>query len=216
MFTDKENSWTVEQILDGLEQGIFWLPHFQRGGVWTPEMGLKLLDSLYLGTPCGSLVAWTPGGGADPTEWGVPIASAGDSPPRFLVDGQQRVRAIKGAAEAFGGCGDPSGDKKPLWLYLPNVPELSDLPDGPGLRRLRSGIFFRDDDVRDYSDDHNINRRERRGGGGASVLVADLLNAADAGSARQDEIADIVAKQVPDLSVSRDAIGNVADRVQTS
>ncbi len=173
MHSEPNSVWSIKQILDGLESGRYWLPHFQRGSVWSPEMALRLLDSLYLGTPCGSLVVWTPKANSGPSDWGVPITipnSSSFQQALFLVDGQQRVRALRSGGEALGG---PRVEERPLWLYLPGVPEWRGLPGTPRLRGLREGIFFRDVDIRQLKKPE-VPRRERRGGGGASVLVEEL------------------------------------------
>ena len=163
---------TVSEILNGLRQGAFWLPHFQRGGVWSDEMGLRLLDSLYLGTPCGSLVTWTPRRGR-PEEWGVPITETGGAAPHlYLVDGQQRVRAIENLREALDNAAPRHGDTAPIWLFLPNLPEFRTSPVAKRLSGLRDGLFFRDQDKRTVP---RVRRRIARGGGGASVLASDLV-----------------------------------------
>ena len=195
--------WTVEQILNGLGKGRYWLPHFQRGSVWSPEMALRLLDSLYLGTPCGSLVVWTPEPNGSPSDWGVPI-----TPRRavegalFLVDGQQRVRALRSGGEALGG---PRVEDLPLWLYLPGVPECRGLPGTPRLRGLREGIFFRDVDVRQL-EGRSVPRRERRGGGGASVLVEELRSLTSDQADAQALATALVERDVPRLAGVADAV----------
>ncbi len=73
------------------------IPHFQSGAVW--EMGNRtaLLESIYEQSPCGSFVLWTPKDGSDPLRHGVSLLRAFGqevSSPMWLVDGQQRTRAM--------------------------------------------------------------------------------------------------------------------------
>ncbi len=65
------------------------IPHFQRGLVWDTGAVSLLLESIYHGTPCGSIILWAP---PDAALQGIPL---GESSARFLiVDGQQRIRSL--------------------------------------------------------------------------------------------------------------------------
>lgn len=189
--------WEVSQILRMTKDGEFWLPHFQRGGVWTPEMGERLLDSLYLATPCGSIVTWCPDDGED---YGVPITDGTvDGPRTYLVDGQQRVRALHSLAPAFGDREEVADHEgRVTWVFLPNTPEFRHVAGFAEFRGRREGIFFRDIDVSERTT--GVRNRAARGGGGASVRAADLQAFADGQGAHGafDKIAEL-AKRVPDI-----------------
>jgi len=85
---------TVAQLLKALP--TLGLPHFQRGRVWDDRAVSMLMESLTDDTPCGSIILWRPSGrvarqGEVPGDWGKP-----EDKPRFLVvDGQQRLTALK-------------------------------------------------------------------------------------------------------------------------
>ncbi len=97
----------------------FAIPHFQRGLVWNSSAVASLLESLYLGTPCGSFLLWAP---PDVTEHGVPLAD-GAIPKYLIIDGQQRIRSLHSVfadhndldlpasgGEDGAGTGDSGGD----------------------------------------------------------------------------------------------------------
>jgi hypothetical protein len=69
------------------------IPHFQRGLVWDPGSVALLLESLYFGTPCGSILLWRPD---DPAKHGVKL---GKRPEYLIIDGQQRIRSLQ---DVFG------------------------------------------------------------------------------------------------------------------
>lgn len=73
------------------------IPNFQRGAVWDAGNRTALLESVYEKSPCGSFVLWRPLGNGDPLRHGVPLRSFGPGvSPMWLVDGQQRTRAMLG------------------------------------------------------------------------------------------------------------------------
>jgi hypothetical protein len=81
--------------------GMFIVPPFQRGLVWTVEQRVRLIESLYMGLPIGALV-WNQTRFMSPCD-------------RWLLDGQQRVTAILGFMEGqFKVAG---------WRY-PELPEI--------------------------------------------------------------------------------------------
>ena len=81
--------------------GGFILPTFQRSAVWTPPQKTRLIESLYMGLPIGSLV-YNQTRNLGPCH-------------RWLLDGQQRMVAI---TEYVAG-------KWPIygWLF-PSLPEI--------------------------------------------------------------------------------------------
>jgi hypothetical protein len=77
----------VKEVLS--EYNHLGVPHFQRGLVWDTDSVALLLESIYYGTPCGSIILWKP---SNIAAYGIPL---GSSAPRFLiVDGQQRIRSL--------------------------------------------------------------------------------------------------------------------------
>jgi hypothetical protein len=60
---------TVKQVLS--EYNHLGVPHFQRGLVWDTDSVALLLESIYYGTPCGSIILWKPSNIAAPwdTAW---------------------------------------------------------------------------------------------------------------------------------------------------
>lgn|GEM_PF-1864335 len=72
------------------------IPNFQRGAVWDTGNRVALLESIYEQSPCGSFVLWAPTPeGEDPRRHGVPLrVLREDAEPMWLVDGQQRTRAM--------------------------------------------------------------------------------------------------------------------------
>lgn len=85
---------TVSELLAALPR--LALPHFQRGHVWDEVSASRLLESLMLDTPCGSIILWVPDG--ELSDHGEPVAEWGSDAPAFLVvDGQQRLTALADA-----------------------------------------------------------------------------------------------------------------------
>lgn len=91
------------------------IPEFQRGLVWGEDLVAKLLESLYLGTPCGNIILWAPLPGRESAHLGQPLRPEGTAT-RFVIDGQQRIRSLWAA---FGT------DRRSWHIYLPKVPETA-------------------------------------------------------------------------------------------
>ncbi len=140
---------SVQDLL--LHYDLLGIPHFQRGLVWSEENTALLLESLYLDTPCGTIILWEP---AEPEKEGVPLSNSGH--PRYLViDGQQRIRSLYNALGPKSEWSAPdSGDdeggesdelKTPrVWcLNLSRVPELNGLFDA-GMSRYPMFRFIAD------------------------------------------------------------------------
>jgi Protein of unknown function DUF262 len=82
----REGRCGVRDLLQSYDQMA--IPHFQRGLVWDPGSVALLLESLYFGTPCGSILLWRP---KHPREHGVAL---GKRPEYLIIDGQQRIRSL--------------------------------------------------------------------------------------------------------------------------
>lgn len=111
MSTEPASTWwswsTIVQHADRL--GI---PDFQRGAVWEQGNRVALLESVFEQSPCGTFVLWAPvepsgGGAAQPADLhrhGVPLRRfTPGAAPLWLVDGQQRCRAMLGVFDELVG-----------------------------------------------------------------------------------------------------------------
>lgn len=94
----------LNTILDQIDLGSIALPEFQRGYVWNRDQVRKLMRSLYLGYPVGSLLMWETrtetanvrGDGA------LAVGTV-----KLLLDGQQRVTSLYGIVR----------NKPPVFFY---------------------------------------------------------------------------------------------------
>lgn len=134
---DGRGELTVTQLLE--LQSTFGIPHFQRGSVWNTDSIARLLESVFYGTPCGSILLWAP---LHPEREGIPLVH-GERPEYMLIDGQQRVRSLikvfASPSQATGGdeeddatIADLPGGGKHLWcINLARIKELEGmiLPD---------------------------------------------------------------------------------------
>ncbi len=87
--------WSWADIIKHAHQ--LGIPNFQRGAVWGSANRTALLESMFERSPCGSFVLWQPMDDGDPRRHGVPVLSLSFSQgtaPMWLVDGQQRTRAM--------------------------------------------------------------------------------------------------------------------------
>lgn len=92
-FNREPHWWSWRDIVQRADQ--LGIPNFQRGAVWDTGNRTALLESLYEQSPCGSFVLWAPEDDRDPLRHGVPLrAFARGITPLWLVDGQQRTRAM--------------------------------------------------------------------------------------------------------------------------
>jgi hypothetical protein len=98
----RNGRWSARGLLQHYDHMV--IPHFQRGLVWDEASVALLLESLYFGTPCGSIIFWRPEG---PAQHGVPL---GSRPKDLIIDGQQRIRSLR---EVFGPTEDFELDPDP-------------------------------------------------------------------------------------------------------
>ncbi len=83
----------LNTILDQIDMGSVALPKFQRGYVWRRRQVRKLMRSLYLGYPVGSLLMWETQTEKAEAKGAAQLASG---TVRLLLDGQQRVTSLYG------------------------------------------------------------------------------------------------------------------------
>jgi hypothetical protein len=90
--------YKVKQLWNFCEDGLFAVPEIQREFVWDPKRSCKLLDSLYLQLPIGSMLVWET---ASDRRHLLRHAQEILPPHRnngnriwFLIDGQQRLSVI--------------------------------------------------------------------------------------------------------------------------
>lgn len=115
--------------------GAFILPPFQRPSVWTESQKVKLIESIYLGLPIGTLV--------------VNMLNIVGPTDRWLLDGQQRVTAISEYVNgSFSVCG---------WRY-------PDLPDIEKRHFERIGVGIINTEIIDENECRDIYNRLAYGG----------------------------------------------------
>lgn len=86
----------VQTILSQIDLGALALPEFQRGYVWNREQVRRLLRSLYLRHPVGSLLVWV-----TKTE-SADARGDGELQPgsvKLILDGQQRITTLYGIVQ---------------------------------------------------------------------------------------------------------------------
>ena len=141
---------STESLLQAYPQ--FAIPHFQRGLVWDSASVAALLESLFYGTPCGSIILWSP---TDAAEHGVGLGPT--RPTALIVDGQQRIRSLRRvfcdsesdeADSDEGGDEDVDADSGAAWVvWCLNLGRLSQFQgEFDGGRRF--GLFRRARDPR--------------------------------------------------------------------
>jgi hypothetical protein len=121
------------------------VPHFQRGLVWDTDSISLLLESLFYGTPCGSITLWHH---RDVDRLGKAL---GSSPAYLIVDGQQRIRSLQGVLNPKPGSesaaeetyeGDETRDARIWCLNLGRLPDFED--QFPGGKRFELFRYAKD------------------------------------------------------------------------
>ncbi|WP_097991395.1 GmrSD restriction endonuclease domain-containing protein [Streptomyces sp. f51] len=85
----------IKSLIGQIADGEIMLPEIQRGYVWRASQVAKLVESLYLGYPAGTLLLWKTDEGAE-----TRTAATGSSQglpsimPLYLLDGQQRLTSL--------------------------------------------------------------------------------------------------------------------------
>lgn len=83
----------LSTILDQVDMGSIALPQFQRGYVWSRDQVRKLMRSVYLGYPVGSLLMWETHTESANARGDAPLAAG---TVKLLLDGQQRITSLYG------------------------------------------------------------------------------------------------------------------------
>lgn len=88
-------AFKIEDLMLEIRRGRLRIPSFQRRLAWDREDARKLVDSLYLGYPVGTLLLWETTAPADQIRWGGLRLQAEARPDALLVvDGQQRLVSL--------------------------------------------------------------------------------------------------------------------------
>jgi hypothetical protein len=85
----------LQYLMTEISLGRLKLPEIQRAYVWKPTQVANLVESLDLGYPTGSLLLWQTD--EPPQERALDIGerqAAPAGPPRYLLDGQQRLTSL--------------------------------------------------------------------------------------------------------------------------
>jgi len=122
--SNKNNEISAKEILDLYPK--LAIPDFQRGLVWSYDDIAALLESLFYGIPCGSILIWKPKSSVPM----VPLANfynqqGSDDDYLIIIDGQQRIRSIYYAWNDKGMPDDEDPGKDKVWaVYLPAYLEI--------------------------------------------------------------------------------------------
>lgn len=149
MIVNESMTLTVQEVLDLVPR--LGIPHFQRGLVWGNESIAALLESLYLETPCGSFVFWSP---EDCASKGVPLDGRRCTDIQYLIiDGQQRIRSLDAAfrglpegldEDAEDGHDDLASGAKRVWcINLTKEPNFAHLVE-PHKREFSLFVYTTD------------------------------------------------------------------------
>ncbi|WP_411107152.1 DUF262 domain-containing protein [Streptomyces sp. cmx-4-9] len=89
--TNRDVATLIGQIADG----EIMLPEIQRGYVWRASQVAKLVESMYLGYPAGTLLLWKTDEGAETRAAEIGAGQGLPSVmPLYLLDGQQRLTSL--------------------------------------------------------------------------------------------------------------------------
>jgi hypothetical protein len=83
------NTTNPRDIVKQAVAGVYDIPEFQRGFVWSPEKVKNLLDSLCRDYPLGSILCWRA-----PEYQSARTSSSSEASRLWIVDGQQRTTAL--------------------------------------------------------------------------------------------------------------------------
>lgn len=118
---------TIEDIVNDVRAGRIRIPKFQRGFRWDAKDVERLLDSIRLGYPIGSLLLWKRAAAKAQVDFGGLRFEAPERPDAlWVVDGQQRITSLANVL-----IGDSNqADKRFSWSF--------DLADAQFVQRSRA------------------------------------------------------------------------------
>lgn len=100
-------SFRVEDLLRHARAGRIRVPPFQRGFKWEREDVRKLIDSIWLGYPIGTLLLWSRPGPPGAVQLGDLTFEVGEQGQAwFVVDGQQRIVSLVSTLMPKGARGE--------------------------------------------------------------------------------------------------------------
>ena len=104
---------SVSEIISNITNGVYQIPHFQRGRVWTDYHVSMFLESIFYEIPVGTIIVWeTKSSGVD-----LYKGSKKTNDHLLIIDGQQRITAIK---DVFV---EQSNDEKEWCINLAKLPQ---------------------------------------------------------------------------------------------
>jgi hypothetical protein len=149
----------LRDLLREVANGGAQLPEFQRGWVWPDRNIARLIASISLGYPVGTIMMLRAGGGVRfkerPVEGATP--PPGERPERLILDGQQRLTSLFQALKLGKAVHTQDVRKRPVsgWFYLDMLAALDPQVDREDAIRFlpedRVVRNFRREVIEDYS-----------------------------------------------------------------
>lgn len=93
----QHTTFPLRQLVQGVAEGFFVIPAFQRPFVWDTDQTVRLLESLMAGYHVGSLLLWEREARSVPETTviaGMTFESKSKWPRMVVVDGQQRITSL--------------------------------------------------------------------------------------------------------------------------
>jgi hypothetical protein len=85
---------SVNQLVANIEKGYIQKPEMQREYVWRATRVRDLLDSLYRGSPSGTILLWETDTDAPTSDFAIATEKNSTTRPLLLLDGQQRLTSL--------------------------------------------------------------------------------------------------------------------------
>lgn len=111
--TPTATTYTIEDLLRHVQSGRVRIPNFQRVFRWQASDVSRLLESIYLGYPIGSLLLWErPAPAVEVVLGGLSINAPKTENALWVVDGQQRITSLANTLIE-----QPNTDKRFAWGF---------------------------------------------------------------------------------------------------
>lgn len=111
--TPTATTYTIEDLLRHVQSGRVRIPNFQRVFRWQSTDVSRLLESIYLGYPIGSLLLWErPAAAIEVKLGGLTINAPKIENALWVVDGQQRITSLANTLIE-----QPNTDKRFAWGF---------------------------------------------------------------------------------------------------